>query len=693
MMRKTIYSYLCGFVLLSLHAQPPAEKTDMDQLIERLLSETAVQEGEDQDYGELAEDLYDYAREPLNLNRATEEELLKLPFLTPAQIHTLLEHRQRYGSLKSLYELAWLYGWDPELARQTALFAEAGPPAEKPLDLKRMLASGTHELLARYREQFPAAKGFLPGGAYKGAKQAYYTRYRYRVKDRFSVVLLAEKDAGEEFFKGSQKQGFDFYSGHIFLAPPKGIVKKVVLGDFRIQAGQGLAAWTGFSTGGGIAGTGFMKNARGLSVSSSANENLFLRGVALEIQAHKRWNLTLYGSYKRIDANVTEDSLAEPLFISALSGTGMHRTQTEIDRKGSVGEAITGLLLQYRASRWRVGFSAQYTGLSVPLFRADKPYALYRFTGQHLLNTSFYYMIKAGGGFLFGEWAGGSNGGWACVNGWQGSLSPLFRLALLQRHYSRRYTAFYSAGMRQYAYGAGETGVSFSLQCFPLRRLELLLYGDAAYTSWLTYTQPFPSYMAEGSADLRWKISRSAECGFRVRYRCRPEKSKLPSAVAAAEDTRKWDFRIQTMMHIRSDLRIQLRADAVQYLRADAPASRWGYLLAQDLVWQPVSGPLAFSLRYCIFHTSDYDTRIYSYERDLLYAFSVPAMQGKGQRVYLTMHIRTLRSWDIYLKTAYTWYAGAVSSGSGHNTISGNKRWELGLQTRWKWRNRPSVKK
>ena len=32
------------------------------------------------------------------------------------------------------------------------------------------------------------------------------------------ATVVAEKDAGEEFFTGSNKQGFDFYSGHIFLA-------------------------------------------------------------------------------------------------------------------------------------------------------------------------------------------------------------------------------------------------------------------------------------------------------------------------------------------------------------------------------------------------------------------------------------------------------------------------------------------
>ncbi|MBL0144814.1 MAG: hypothetical protein IPP48_02690 [Chitinophagaceae bacterium] len=54
--------------------------------------------------------------------------------------------------------------------------------------------------------------------------------------------MLGEKDAGEQFFKGNQKQGFDFYSTHLF-ARNIGIVKALALGDFTVNMGQGLTQW------------------------------------------------------------------------------------------------------------------------------------------------------------------------------------------------------------------------------------------------------------------------------------------------------------------------------------------------------------------------------------------------------------------------------------------------------------------
>ncbi len=55
-----------------------------------------------------------------------------------------------------------------------------------------------------------------------------------------------EKDAGEEFFTGSNKQGFDYYSGHFYLKNISQNVHSVALGDFQVYFGQGLTIWGGF---------------------------------------------------------------------------------------------------------------------------------------------------------------------------------------------------------------------------------------------------------------------------------------------------------------------------------------------------------------------------------------------------------------------------------------------------------------
>jgi hypothetical protein len=45
--------------------------------------------------------------------------------------------------------------------------------------------------------------------------------------------------------------------------------------------------------------------------------------------------------------------------------------------------------------------------------------------------------------------------------------------------------------------------------------------------------------------------------------------------------------------------------------------------------------PVTVWARFCPFYTDDWDSRIYVYENDLLYSFSIPALYGKGSRSYI----------------------------------------------------------
>ena len=54
-----------------------------------------------------------------------------------------------------------------------------------------------------------------------------------------SIGFTMEKDAGEEFFKGKQSTGFDFYSAHCYIRN-LGILKSLAIGDYHVSFGQGL---------------------------------------------------------------------------------------------------------------------------------------------------------------------------------------------------------------------------------------------------------------------------------------------------------------------------------------------------------------------------------------------------------------------------------------------------------------------
>ena len=110
------------------------------------------------------------------------------------------------------------------------------------------IKDGKFELFLRYQPGIQQKSGYqeVPDSIlessnkyYYGNADRYYTRFRYSYRTNISIGFTAEKDPGEQFFKGAQKQGFDFYSFHAFYRGGK-YLKSFALGDYQIQLGQGL---------------------------------------------------------------------------------------------------------------------------------------------------------------------------------------------------------------------------------------------------------------------------------------------------------------------------------------------------------------------------------------------------------------------------------------------------------------------
>jgi hypothetical protein len=93
----------------------------------------------------------------------------------------------------------------------------------------------------------------------------------------------------------------------------------------------------------------------------------------------------------------------------------------------------------------------------------------------------------------------------------------------------------------------------------------------------------------------------------------------------------------------------------------------------------------SFSGRMALFHTDDYDTRIYLYERDAWLAFSIPALQGIGTRRYLLVQYKATDKLDFWFRWAVTEYENRATIGSNGEEITGNLRNDLKLQARIKF--------
>jgi len=99
-----------------------------------------------------------------------------------------------------------------------------------------------------------------------------------------------------------------------------------------------------------------------------------------------------------------------------------------------------------------------------------------------------------------------------------------------------------------------------------------------------------------------------------------------------------------------------------------------GYLMLQEINYKPLDKYWSISLRYLLFDTPSFASRIYAYEPDVMYSFSVPFHYGEGQRISTVFKYK-FRSLTFNLKLAQTLFYDntAIKSGS----VEGNTWTEI----------------
>ncbi|MGB8358788.1 MAG: hypothetical protein WCD55_09245, partial [Bacteroidales bacterium] len=64
--------------------------------------------------------------------------------------------------------------------------------------------------------------------------------------------------------------------------------------------------------------------------------------------------------------------------------------------------------------------------------------------------------------------------------------------------------------------------------------------------------------------------------------------------------------------------------------------------------------PLKIWLRYALCTSDGYDSRLYAWENDLLYSFSVPALYGKCSRAFVMLSWKPSDLVEVRAKYAFT---------------------------------------
>src|SRR3989344_3283291 len=229
-------------------------------------------ESEEIDLTNLFDQLNYYFDHPINLNSTDGEDLRSLGLLTEVQITNILLHRKQFGKFISIYELQSLTYWDLATIQLVLPFIRVDDRLDQlHLTFKDAIQEGKFELYTRYQRTPEQKPGYTEvsdsvlaasNSYYHGNPDRYYTRFRYTYRTNLSLGFTAEKDPGEEFFKGGK------------------YIRSVALGDYLVQIGQGLNTWSGYAFGKTADIFASKKTANMLRPYTSVDENRFFRGAA-----------------------------------------------------------------------------------------------------------------------------------------------------------------------------------------------------------------------------------------------------------------------------------------------------------------------------------------------------------------------------------------------------------------------------
>ncbi|AWV97885.1 ComEA family DNA-binding protein [Arcticibacterium luteifluviistationis] len=650
--------------------EAPKVEIDLDNFIQRL----AATQQEDVNYEDLYEALLQFYLNPINLNAAEPDDLRSLFLLSESQIHNFIEHKNRFGNLLSLYELQTIEGFDAETIQTLRPFIRLSNGVSVN-DVKGIFNRATdHFLVIRTEQTLEKAEGYREG-KYLGAPQKLYARYRLQHPKDFSLGFIMEKDQGEPNIA-------DYTTFH-FQLQNKGKLKNAIIGDYQLQFGQGLVMSGGYAAGkGGEPIYTTRRSDLGIRPHNSVLEGGFLRGAAATYQTGQV-SLTAFGSYTKRDASINTDVEEREDVYSSILSSGLHRTQSEIDKKGLVNETSAGLNAKWQHGDGHIGFTVLNTNYSSPLERNSREYAVHEFKGTQntVMGPNFSYSWQNFN--FFGEAARSSSGGIGAVGGFVASLSPQVEWALNFRNYDKDFHSFYSNAFGEGSRTINEKGVYTGFKYTPKRGYTFAAFYDKFKFPWLRY-------LVDGSSDgddylLRFTLKPTKKWIFYTQYHREQKQKNFPGNETVTDylvKTTRQNLLAQFEFNISKNFKSQTRVqyNSFQYETLDRSN---GYALIQDI--EGSIGRLQLKSRIALFNTESFDSRIYAYENDVLYTVSFPAYFGKGTRLYLVSRYSLTRKIDIWARIARTSLTDRETISSGNNEIPVPHRTDVKLQVRYRF--------
>ncbi len=559
------------------------------------------------DYEQLQTDLYAIHDNPIDLNATSDEELSQLYFLSPQQIDDILLYADKHP-FQSLYELRLIPSLADYEIRDLLPFVQIKnqkSEIKNELYAKEVFARAHHELTtrldARNIEAFEGSDPIFVQGRY---------RFDYQRKITFGAQL--RRPAGGQ----AQDLRWGAYLQLKDIAPH---LHTLVAGNFQASFGQGLVLAPVFHAGKSMYVASAGQSTQGLRYYGSVDgAGLHGAGTTLRFEWSKA---------TRLDASVLYS------FNHYNDTTWRH---------------LVGANLTFRHKQVELqltGIESIYSDSIHPYRNAKYNRHYFRGTNQAVMGASVRY--NYGWFDLFGEVAAAQNEKWGIGTIVGSRFYPTSGVSLvaLYRYYSPWFDNQLGYAFSETSRINDENGGYLGFDISRLRNWRFIGYGDIFYFEGYKYGLGDATRTLGYDAMLEAKYQKSntdnQNWWLSLRVRARKKGTSTYSTRAQFDWSRgPWSLRTTADANFVQTYGVSLAQDA-----------------AYDFQLSTFHLPLSLRFRLQAFDAREWANRIYLYEHDVLYAFSIPATYGLGGRAYFILRWQPIPQLAIYFRLSETLYA------------------------------------
>ena len=602
----------------------------------------AVTEFGEVDYEQLQTDLYTLHESPIDLNNTSDEELTQLYFLSPQQIDAILAYAYRHP-FESLYELRLI----PELAdyeirdllpfvyiNRAALHSET--INTDALYAKEIFAKAHHELLTRIDARNIEA--------YEGTDPIYTQfRYRFDFRRRVTFGVQLRRPAGG-FARDLQ------YGAYLQLNDITPHLHTLVAGNFQASFGQGLVLAPVFHSGKSMYVTSVGQQREGLRYYSSVDgEGLHGAGATLRWEWNKTTRLDVSALYSMrhandstwhhlLGANLTlrhKKLQVELTAIENLWSDSIHPyTNAKYNRHYFRGrnQAVIGASFRYNHG-WFDAFGEIATAQNYKRF-------------EEAINGAANKPINS------------PNWGIGTIVGCRFYPTSGLSLLALYRYYSPYFDNALGYAFSETSRLGDENGGYLGFDITRLRNWRFIGYGDIFYFSGYKYglgdAVKTLGYDAMAEIQYSWSKHPSFQGGDGGRLSLRLRARQKGDATYSTRAQFDW---AQGSWSLRTTAEANIIPSKLSTLNSQLT---YGFTIFQDISYSlPLreGRGLGFRFRLQGFDAREWANRIYTYEHDVLYAYSIPAVYGLGGRAYLCLRWQIIPQLALYFRASETVYA------------------------------------